>query len=35
MSAFIDETTISGERYALTEHIKSSLNEKKETIFSI
>jgi hypothetical protein len=35
MSALIDESAITGERSALTEHIKSSLNAKEEIIFSI
>jgi len=35
MSELIDESTITGERSALTEHIKSFLNAKEEIIFSI
>lgn len=34
MSALMDESTITGERSVLTEHIKSSLNAKEEMIFS-
>jgi len=35
MPVLIDESTITGERSALTEHIKSSLNVKEEITFLI